>query len=241
LVRLYMSLPLRAVVGRCRYRVRTWLAASPALYFPLYKAARSRRHGLLDATTRITIEGFPRSGNSFAQRAFSMANPEAVVAHHTHAAAQVIASVRRGLPTVVLIREPRAAIRSFLVQRPDLGAAEAAHSYLAFYRPLVALRPGYVLASFEDVTRDMGGVIRKVNEHFRTAFATFAHTPEAVAAVFRQMDEHHAQRYGGVRATHIARPVSERAGQQASVVLPDLPILGRAAALHRELLASKGP
>lgn len=218
------------------YLARTWIAAHPSLYFPLYRSLRQRRHGLIGETTALTLEGFPRSGNSFALRAFALSNPQVEVAHHTHAAAQVLASARRGLPTVVLLREPTAAVRSFLLLRPGLSAAAAFYSYVAFHRPLPALRDRILVVDFEQVTADFGVVIDRINRRWGTRFRRFEHTPANRDEVFRQMEDDHRSRYGAVRPSHLARPVSDRAA--ATPFLPDGPWPGRARALYEEL---RGP
>ena len=64
----------------------------------------------------VVIEGFPRSGNSFARRAFIMAQDETFdvtrIAHHLHVPAQVIRAARWRIPTLVLIRRPKDAVLS---------------------------------------------------------------------------------------------------------------------------------
>lgn len=223
--------------AQAAYTLRTVLAESPLLYFSLYRRLRRRQHGLLGADTALTVDGFPRSGNSFLMEAFWQTNPGVPVAHHTHAAAQVIGSVRRGLPTLVLIREPQAAIASFLVMRPDIGWSLAAWSYVRFYRPLLAYRRGFLLAQFEDVTRDLGQVIISLNRQFGTGFAAFDHREENVAEVFGLMDERARRRFGGqVKAGHIAKPAEDkRQLRERQPVPPHCLWLDRAKALYRQL------
>ena len=54
--------------------------------------------------TDICIDGYPRSANSFTVRMFRKANPEAVIAHHTHSVANIKKAIECGIPVVVLIR-----------------------------------------------------------------------------------------------------------------------------------------
>lgn len=226
-----------------RYRFRNAIAANPRLYFPLYRLFRTRRHGLLSATTELTIEGFPRSGNSFALRAFESVNPDVSVAHHTHAAAQVIGSVKRGLPTLILIREPEAAIKSLLVMRPEIPPAAAVKSYLQFYGPLERWLDHMVLASFDEVTADFGEVMRRVNHRFGTAFRVFTHAPEQVAAVFARIESLDAQAGGGrVRARQVAKPSAARERLKVQISLQQCSgLLHDAAALYEKLLRIRPP
>lgn len=203
-----------------RYRIRNIIAAYPRLYFPIYRLLRSRRHGLLSPTTQLTMEGFPRSGNSFALRAFESVNPDVEIGHHTHAAAQVIDSVRRKLPTLVLIRDPVAAVRSLLIMRPEIPPPAAVLSYLQFYRPLEQWLEQFVLATFEEVIADFGEVTRRINRRFATDFEVFAHTPENVAAIFQRIEDLELRAGGGIlRNAKVARPdaVRERLKMQVSL------------------------
>ena len=69
---------------------------NPTVFFGLYRLLRTRKD-LTRAVTpdkQVVIEGFPRSGNSFARRAFIMAQDETFdvtsIAHHLHVPAQVV-------------------------------------------------------------------------------------------------------------------------------------------------------
>jgi hypothetical protein len=153
----------------------------------------------VDRDTDFVIEGYPRSGNTFALTAFGSAQSRTVrVAHHEHAAAQVIAAIRAGIPALVLIREPEEAVLSFTIQHPHLSLGQALRSYVRFYRPLVALRDRFVLATFEEVTTDFGAVTRRVNERFGTDFAVFEHTQENVERCLAAIRKHGVARRGPV-------------------------------------------
>ena len=67
--------------------------------------------------TRLVVEGYPRSSNSFA---VDMIGESATgllrrqdIAHHTHDVANLQIAQAYGIPKVILIREPEAAILSF--------------------------------------------------------------------------------------------------------------------------------
>jgi hypothetical protein len=165
---------------RLLYRTKTLVAARPWLAIPL---ARMRGHGVpVSRDAKIVIEGFPRTGTSFAVTAFDMAQPRKVqVAHHVHAPAQVLVAVRWAIPALVLIREPEDAVLSLVVRTPSLSLDDALTGYDRFYRPLIRVRHGFEVATLEEVARDFGEVTRRVNHRFGTSFAEFEHT-EANAA-----------------------------------------------------------
>jgi hypothetical protein len=152
-----------------------------------YVAVARLRHRLEVACdeTELLIDGFPRSGNTFAVVAFQLAQPSPVrISHHIHSSAHMIAAAKRGTPIVVTVREPEDAVLSCVIREPYITIGQALHAYVAFYRRLHRWRGRMVVAQFAQVITDLGGVIDRVNAQFGTVFAQLAHTPETVADCF---------------------------------------------------------
>lgn len=177
--------------------------------------ARLRGHGVLvDDLTDVLIEGYPRSANSFAVAAFGHAQPGPVrIAHHTHAPAHVIEAVGRGVPAIVLVRDPADSVLEFVIVKPALTVAQALRGYVRFYAPLLAHRRGFVVGTFEEVTSDFGSVIGRLNSRFGTAFAEFEHTAQNERACFEAMEGYWRGRVGeGVPVLGRGGGASELAG-----------------------------
>ena len=100
------------------------------------------------------------------------------LAHHLHAPAQLLQAARNGgWPPLAVIREPQGAILSQLIREPWSGASGCPRSLTpAFYERLLPYRHRFVIADFEQVTKDFGTVIRNVNVRFGTDFAEFVPT-----------------------------------------------------------------
>src|SRR6185503_18662977 len=108
---------------------------TPYLWDAAMQLRAGKRCTLARRDTGIVIEGFLRSGNTFAVAAFRVANGADVhVGRHLHGAPHVLRAVRYGLPTLVLIRRPADAVASYLVRRPTLTPEDALLEYLDFYR-----------------------------------------------------------------------------------------------------------
>jgi hypothetical protein len=163
--------------------------------------------------TAIVIEGFLRSGNTFSVAAFQIANgPQLHVGRHLHGAPHVLRAVRLGLPTLVLIRQPRDAVLSYLVRRDTLTPHDAVLEYLDFYRTAWPARAGFVVGPFDQVTSDFGAVLEKVNERFGTSFRRYDPTPENEARAFELVEEMNRLETGGeVVESLVGRPSAERA------------------------------
>jgi hypothetical protein len=207
-----MSSALRRLASNTTYGVKTRVARYPSIVVPL---ERLRGHGaLIDDRTDIVIEGFPRCASSFVVAAFRLAQEprEMHIVDHTHEPAQVIRGVRRGIPTLVLIRPAKGAIVSLLIRKPLLSVGAALRGYLRFYEPLVPLRDGFVTATFDEVLRDLGGPIERLNHRFGTSFAPFVHTPEHLARIEREIEDDYRTRVaaGETLERMIPRPSAVR-------------------------------
>jgi hypothetical protein len=186
-------------------KLEKWLqihaGGHPAVYFSLYRLLRTRADFKRAVTPdkKLVIEGFPRSGNSFARRAFIMAQNDPqikhYIAHHLHVPAQVVRAARWQIPTLVLIRRPRDAVLSLTIRDP-ISVDQALRYYVSFYETVEKYRDAYVLGLFEEVTEDFGQVIKRVNDKFGTTFSLFHHDEENVSKVFAGIETQARNKYG---------------------------------------------
>ncbi len=172
---------------RLRWSLRSRIAGYPA-YLPL--ARRKYGHMVVGDETEAVVDGFTRSACVFAAVAFQQAQPQPVrLAHLLHAPAHLIAGAERGLPCLVTIRDPEAAVASSLIREPYLTAPVALAAWTRFYGRLLPYRDRMVIGEFSRVTGDLGSLMQELNARFGTAFAPFVHTPENVERVFALIEE----------------------------------------------------
>jgi hypothetical protein len=186
---------VRRTLARALYEVMTLGSRFPVIALP---AARLRSHGVVvDAGTDLVVEGYPRSGNSFAVAGIATAQTRPVrIAHHLHAPGHVLASARLKVPTLVVVREPGQAAVELCLSKRALTMAQALRGYRRFYAPLLPHRASFAVATFDQVTGGLGRVIERVNHRFGTTFEPFADSEEAVAEAHRAIDEHWSGRSG---------------------------------------------
>ena len=200
-----MNQALARWLRRWRFRLKTFLGTRPALYFAVYRLRSGHDRLLVDAETDLCVEGFPRSANSFTVSAITAAQSGPInTAHHTHVAANAMRACQLGVPTLILIRDPKDAVISLTAlgyQTRDTSPDEAAgappipfllqvEAWIAFYEALEVYRGQYVTAPFEAVIQDVGPVVRRINARFGTDFVPFEHTDENVAALHEQRGYH---------------------------------------------------
>jgi len=185
------------------FRLEKWFqihaGGHPSVYFSVYRLIRQDQARIVTPDTQLVIEGFPRSGNSFARRAFVLAQDETFdvtrIAHHMHVPAQVVRAAQWRIPTLVLIRRPREAVVSFAIWDP-ISVDQALKYYISFYETVEKYRDAFVLGRFEEVTEDFGQVMKRINDRFGTTFSLFRHDEENVSKLFAGMEAHARKKYG---------------------------------------------
>jgi hypothetical protein len=176
---------------RVRHRIRTTVCEHPRVYLEF---ARRKYPGpsprVLGEDTAVVIDGYTRSASTFAVYAFQVAQTDPVpMAHHLHAPAQLKEAARRGLPTLMVIREPRGAVLSQLVREPGVDLLDALYAYRRFHLSLMGCREALVVADFREVTRDFGSVVRRMNARYGTSFGVFGGTPDELALVTHLIEQ----------------------------------------------------
>lgn len=191
-------------------RARRLLGDSPTLVPVVLWATPGSAKRAVTADTVAVIEGFPRSGNTFAYFALQEAQPGPVqVSSHVHVPAQVAQAVRMGKPTLVVVREPVACLASLLTAAPHVRIGPAYDEYTHHHRQVLRWADHIVVGTFEQVTTDFGSVIVAVNARFGTAFAPFIPTPTNVERVFTRIDVHYRELYGDKASERVVPRPSE--------------------------------
>lgn len=206
-----LSRKRRELVYSTRYVVNGY----PAIYLPLTRVRhRDDGHWIVGPDTELVLEGFARSGNTFAVDAFELAQGRAVkMVHHTHAPAQVLAAADRGIPTLVIVRDPMQVVLSHMAFR-DISAGPPLRAWIRYHERILTHAHGIAVATFDEVTTDFGAVIQRVNTRFGTSFEEFEHSEPNQARVFQVIEERNKAKFGGrvgegtVRS--VARPSADR-------------------------------
>jgi hypothetical protein len=204
-------------------------------------------------STDLVIDGYPRSANTFATFAFFLAQgadarERLEVANHWHRPSQFLLAARWGVPALLVIRQPKAAVISAMIYRDTHDADYLLRRYIRFHERVMPVRSAILVADFAEVTTDFGRTIERVNEHYGCRFARFLHTPENVERV-REMIREHGERLHGTSspawqpARTMPMPVQERESlklaQEERFARPGLGTLrDRAAEIYARMLAA---
>lgn len=219
---------VRAALPRDKkFRLYFRLMDTPGLS-ELYIRQRGRlRYRALTRDTPLVIEGFPSSANTFSRQAFLLANPSVgEITSHVHSPRIVRRAVRMQVPCIVLVRDPRDAVASFVQRFPGVRIETALGYYARYYRRLMPVRDQVVVAPFAEVIHDFSSVIRRCNDLYGLDFATGGVGADVQEEVFRRIEQASRARHGGrVLESGVARPTAHR--QPTETVLEQLDTRGR--------------
>jgi hypothetical protein len=197
-----------------KYELLNVIGLFPIFYYPYRWAKSGQRPAILKKQVEFVIEGYPRSGNTFAREAFGYAQKRSViVASHSHSPAQVKFAVKKRLPLLILIRNPTDAVISTVIRNPDKSIKQSLRHYSNFYSTILPLRQSFLIGTFEELCSDFGALVERVNLRFQVEFQPFIHSQKNVANTFILMEKELQETTGQEKVDEalIARPSSIRA------------------------------
>lgn len=197
-----------------RFEMGSVIRQHPSLFLPLIKLTNRLRGwnwpSYITPETELVLEGYFRTGNTFAVRAFDISQPRPVrMAHHTHAIATLLVAARRNLPTLVLLRKPADTVMSAVQKIPGTTLTQHLKWYIRYYETVDRVRGHFHITLFDELTADFGQVIQKANRRFATDFAPFEHTEENVREVFDWIETMDRRVHSG-NITQYSIPLQEK-------------------------------
>jgi hypothetical protein len=123
------------------------------------------------SSTEITMDGFQRSGNSFATYQFMTKNKTLNIAHHRHINTQIIFSAQNKIPTIVFIRDPiDAIISAFFVQESAVPLEIIIRSWINFYEPILRYKNEIIISDFKNTINNFDQIIYQLNKKYDSNF-----------------------------------------------------------------------
>ncbi len=161
---------------------------------------------VVNKKTKIVVEGYPRSANTFAFNIFKrifleMGVSPKRIAHHTHSAAQIIYGAKRNIPMVVVIRDPLSAVTSLIIMndlhRKDLSGIADLYlkQYISFHEKIIGLRDKYILADFNMIINNYNHIITEVNEKYKVKFNLLNQDPNEQEAILETIKNDTLKRF----------------------------------------------
>ncbi|MCV9388490.1 hypothetical protein [Reichenbachiella ulvae] len=131
------------------YELKLWTYNKPEIYF-LFRKLFLKENGLeFGKLTRIVIEGFPRSANTYSVVVVEEFLKNKVhIAHHLHNPCQIICGLKNNISCYLLIRKPVDAISSYVI-RNNVSVRYGLKDYIRFYDTLINYKERLHVIEFE--------------------------------------------------------------------------------------------
>jgi hypothetical protein len=154
----------------------------------------------------LVIDGYPRSGNTFAKAMFLLTQGERWgLLTHRHNPCSVAVAIKMGKPVLFIIRQPVDSIISWHLFTGQPLERIIAH-YVVFHRKLLIYRDKMAIVTFDELTNDFPDVLRRLQKRaaldFNTAFEHDTLARQAIASI----DDTTSFKDGADREKMIPRP-----------------------------------
>jgi len=171
------------------YFAKRILSSCPLLFYNLFKILRYNDTRIVSKSTELVIEGYPRSGNTYAIAAFQFSQSRTInVASHVHMIIQLKLGIKWNIPTIVIVREPIDAIISFII-REDVSPRFAIFYYKNYYEYVKEILSKIVVIRFSELVNDFNILIKKVNQRYKTNYKGLVNTVENNNEIFKVVKE----------------------------------------------------
>ncbi len=210
----------------------------PALFYRVMPYRKRYSDLLIHDDTRLVVEGYPRSANTYAVAALWVSNGRQLqIARHTHAVAQLRRAHDRKLPTLLLIRKPEDAILSYVIREPKVDIPLAIRRYLNYYQAANELKEGVVVSDFDTTISRFGDVVDALNQKFGLTLNPFENNEKTQQKITRLVEMMEKKDSGGsVSELKVARP-SEKRNQLKEQLREELTFFRRKLELANDLYA----
>lgn len=187
----------------------------PGLYRPVGRIRRNT--DVFDLDYDLSIEGYPRSANTFVLNLLRFTQPALRVRSHRHIPPHVIAAVQAGLPVLLLVRPPLDCVASYAILVSTPAIPQLAY-YVAYHHALRPYLDRFVIADFASVTTDPKTVLRHFAQRYHLAFDLSFDLDEMSRRVFEKIDRDNTSHIGLLNERTVNRPTVARADKKSALV-----------------------
>jgi len=210
----------RLLPNDVRLPIYLWILSVPVLADLFMRINPLLRSNRVHRGTKILVDGFPRSANTWTSFAFQELVGHGQVASHLHSSQSIRTAARLGVPCVLLVRDPDEAVASGLTFDGAVQARTAFATWARYYEVAVKAADKVVVVDFKTAVSDFPEVVRRVNERYGTGFSVAEAEQLDKDTIFDRIDRESQLAADGRDVTAIApRPHADR--QHRDVAIDD--------------------
>ncbi len=163
-------------------------------------------------STDLVIEGFPRCGNTFTVTGIQFAADHRIqIASHVHHPSQIKLARQRGVPTLIVVRDPLDALSSYLTYGQHGRPQTVIREYCSYHRELLPYLDEVLVSDFTVNVTKLSETIARINERFAMSIPPFDQSPENTQQVFEEISHFHKLTHPTLNPSIVApRPQTSR-------------------------------
>ena len=120
-------------------------------------------------------------------------------------------AVQRGVPTVLVVREPVSVLASYLTYGQHGRPSGVLKEYASYYRELIPWVDQVLVCDFEELDTGMSSLITRINHRFSMDIPPFDESPSNVDHVFAEIARQHRLLHPQLDPARVApRPTDTR-------------------------------
>jgi len=137
------------------------------IYKILSSIKGNKTHLIANKNSKLFIEGFPRSGNTYFCAAFEFFNPTVVYAHHVHNIFQLKAAKYYKLRGAIVVRNPEDCIKSLIIRRSDKNFSQVIKNYINYHEFILKNIDSFFICEFNELIENPNNVFKSFNKYMK--------------------------------------------------------------------------
>jgi hypothetical protein len=210
----------RLLPNDVRFPLYTWILSLPVLADLFVRINPGLRANRVHRRTRLLVDGYPRSANTWTSFAFQELVGHGQVASHLHSSQSIRTAARLGVPCVLLVRDPDEAVASALTFDTAVQVKTAFRAYARYYEVAGKAADKVVVVDFATAVSDFPEVVRRVNARYGTGFSVDRAATLDKEQIFERIDRESKIVADGRDVTAIA-PRPHEGRQHRDVAMDD--------------------
>lgn len=134
-------------------------------YYNFHPETRPKLN-VVQKSTDLCIEGFPRSGNTYLENLIKKMAPSLNLVSHKHSSGHVKEALHLGVPIVIIVRDPADAVTSQFIwtsRGEGSDAPKIIKHYIQFYSYVELVKKQVILVDFSSLTENVSISLEKIN------------------------------------------------------------------------------
>jgi len=166
----------------------------------------------------VIVEGYPRSGNTYAVHMLRIMCPGLRWISHTHSGGTLLWAQKHGIPSLILMREPQeAAVSLYIYQMQNIGLHLCFREWEAFYRNALQ-RDAVSFVSFDSLTSNTEASLCSALSNIGLASSIKNNLPPNPRSTFRASHDHDKRHLRKVRGVNYGEEQANRPSEKRDIV-----------------------